>query len=278
MASTTPQSPSELMVRPEQARPVSAGNVVGGFATTTLLHAFIILAVVVGTITGSKAVEEHIEEKIAPFTPVELVRLGEPRKPNALPRIANPEKRVVEEDVVNLAQPDPDKVVLEKKPEDKPKDVERVEKKKSTRDLLNAFNNPSRPTNDDVPEGQADGVPEGTLSDAALSHLMNTYQAKVMRDILRQWKVPSTITPDSARDLAGKVAVAIRLSADGDIVSYRMVKTSGDSQFDLSVERAIKSFMVRFGGQKLSMPEDPSLKQAVINKGLFLRRWEYTGR
>ncbi len=271
--------PSDEVYRLGHYRQESPLVLLGGVGISALVHAVIVAAIVLGTLRSAEVIEAKVEEEIAPFTPVELVRLGEERPPNALPRIANPPPPQVQEDVVPLEKPDPNKVVLEKKDQEPPpKDAEKVKEKRSTRDILAGFHNPDRPVNDDKPEGHKDGVPEGTLSDAAMANLMNTYQAKVMRDILRQWRVPSTISPERARELAGQVAVSVRLSDDGYITSYTMTKVSGETEFDISIERAVKAFMVRFGGQRLTMPDDPQIKQAVVSRGLYLRRWEYTGR
>jgi outer membrane biosynthesis protein TonB len=250
--------------------------VVGGFVVSLLIHLLIVASVAIGTITQAAAVEEETKVVMAPFEPVELVRLGEKKPKNALPRIANPAPDTDPEDVVNLAEkePKPEDVVLEK---EEPKEKKKVEERKDRmKDILSGAYNPNRPTNTDIAEGDPDGVPEGTTSDVAMMRLMNTYAAKVIRDITREWNVPSTLSQSQAKDLAGKISVQVYLSPEGYVVRYTLTRRSGNGQFDISVERAIKAFTV-MGGRKLSMPNDENLKTLVLKKGLNLRRWEYVG-
>ncbi len=248
-------------------------SILSGLCVSFGVHAAIVLAVVIGTITGSEAIEKEVEEKMVPFTPVELVRLGEKKPPKQLPRISNPAPKTIQEDVVNLAKkPKPEDVVLKK---EKPKDkkAKRV-RKKNTDDILNTFHNPNRPVNTDKPEGDPDGVPEGTVVDSALKHLMNSYLAKVQQTIVRNWRVPQTISQSKAEKLAGKVRVKVRVSPEGHIVSYRITRKSGDSIFDASVEETVRKFTAGGGGRRLPMPAKDDLKQAVVAKGLSLNRWK----
>ena len=45
------------------------------------VHLLIATAVIVGTIAGAEDLEARTEEELAPYTPVELVRLGDPEEP-----------------------------------------------------------------------------------------------------------------------------------------------------------------------------------------------------
>lgn len=256
-----------------QRRESAPGFFLGGLGLSFFVHAAIVVAVIVGTITGSKAIEEKAEEKLAPFTPVDLVRLGKPREKKFLPRIANPAPKQVEEKVVNLAKkPDPKDVVIKK--EEPPKDAEVVKKKKpSAADVLHTLHNPNRPVNDDQPEGREFGVAEGNVVDDSVKHLMNTYVAQVQRAVLREWRVPQTISESRAKEMAGKVQIKVRVSEDGYITSYNFLRRSGDAQFDSSVEEAVRRFMVRFGGRKLPQPARDDVGRVVVQKGLILGRW-----
>lgn len=255
-------------------REKSPQHVIQGMVVSLGVHLAIATAVIIGTITGSEAIEKHTEEQLAPFTPVELVRLGEEKPDSQLPRLANPPPKEVKEDVVDPTPRPPKDSDPKEKP---PKDAVKVPKPKEQKvnNLLNEFeHDPTRPVNNDVPSGHRDGVPQGTLSDAALQNLMRTFQARVQQAVLSQWRVPSSITREKATELAGKTRVVIRVSAEGYIVSYTMSKRSGDAQFDASVERAVKAFMPAFGGRKLPMPDDAALRQAVVQKGISLSYWK----
>ena len=74
------------------------------------------------------------------------------------------------------------------------------------------------------------------------------------------------------------MAVYIRLSDKGYVVSYSFKKKSGNDQFDASIERVIKKFQVLGGGKKLPLPENPEIQQIVLKKGLNLKEWVYTGQ
>ena len=114
--------------------------------------------------------------------------------------------------------------------------------------------------------------------DAAKANLMGTYQAKLVGEISRNWTVPTTIPPEQIAKLQGRVAVYIRLSEAGYVVSYSFKQRSGDEQFDDSIERVIKKFQVMGGGKKLPLPENPEIQQIVLKQGLNLKNWEYTGQ
>lgn len=249
----------------------------GGMGVTVLVHLSVVVAVVVGTITGSEAIEKKAEEQMAPFTPVELIKLGVEKPPNALPRISNPAPKQVEEKVVNLANKakSPDDVVLKKEDKPKPKDAVRVKKKDRVNDLLDSLHNPNRPVNDDKEEGRASGVAGGTSLDEAQKHLMNTWLAKIKRAILAQWRLPQTITRTRAEELKGKVVINARISPEGYVVSWRMSRKSDDAQFNAACEDAVRKFSAKSGtGRKLPMPDDPEVRDLLVKKGIRLSRWK----
>lgn len=250
-------------------------NVLGGLGVSVMVHVAIIAAVVIGTITGSEAIEQKVEEEQIAFEPVELIRLGEPKPKHQLPRIANPAPKTVKEKVVNLAKKNkPDTKPVPKKKDPPPKEAKRVrDKRPSAADILNNLHNPNRPTNEDKVHGSKHGVEGGTSLDESAKHMMNTYAAKVQRAVRRKWRVPTTISKDRAKELAGKVRVSIRLSESGSILSYRFQRRSGDAQFDGSIEAAVKQF-TSAGGHKFPLPDREDVKRAVISKGLRLNNWK----
>ncbi len=65
----------------------------------------------------------------------------------------------------------------------------------------------------------------------------------------------------------------MRVSSDGYITSYSFLRRSGDSQFDSSVEEAVRKFMARFGGRPLPKAAREDVQRAVVSKGLVLSRW-----
>jgi len=250
--------------------------VVGGVFVTVMVHMSVIVAVVIGTITGSEAIEKKAEVEMAPFTPVELIKLGVERPKNHLPRISNPAPKTVKEDVVNLANKakSPDEVVLQKK-DPEPKEAKRVKRKEKINNLLDSINNPNRPVNDDKPDGLASGVAEGTVVDDAQKALMNTWMAKMQRSIIRQWRVPQTITRTRAKELSGHVRIYVRVSEEGHVVSWRFKRKSEDSQFNSSCEDAVRRFSAKSGaGHKLPMPDQEDVRKLIVKRGFTLTRWK----
>lgn len=244
-----------------------------GFLTTFVLHATLVGAVIYGSYSAQ---QEDVEAPLMmEFQDVQLLALGEEKPPNQLPRIANPAPPEVKEDVVNIAKPadtPPAEKPPEVKPEVKPPQKEDARRNKLLDDLQD-LNNPHRPSNQEVPEGSPDGVASGTVSDAAMANMMNTYQAQLLDTLAKYWRVPSTLSPDEINALAGKVSVYVRLSDSGHIVSFRFTAKSDNAQFDASIERLMSRFEVS-GGRKLPIPDAPEVRELVLREGLNLRNWK----
>ncbi len=264
---------------PGAGREVDTVHVVGGIAVTVLLHAVLIGLVVFGTMRGEENIKEEIKPKMLEFEQVDLLTLGEEKPPNQLPRITNPAPPEKKEDEIVLNKPDEPVVELEKEEPEKAEEKEDPdERKKKMLDALSALHNPNRPTNEDVPEGSAEGVVGGTVSDAALANLTKTYAAKLNNEITRFWDVPKTVDPGAITKLSGQVSVYIRLSADGHITTYRFRSKSENPQFNDSIDRVLKRFQVSYGGRKLPLPDAPEVREAVLDQGINLNSWEYTGQ
>lgn len=253
------------------------GSALFGIATTFVLHFTLIFSIVWATRSGGEQIAEEIEPKMLRFEKVDLLALGEEKPPNALPRIANPEPAVRPPDEINLAKPEEPVVDLDKKEKKEEKEDAEARKRKML-DALSALSNPNRPTNEDIPEGHADGVIGGDISDAALANLMGTYASKLVAELGRYWELPSTIPPEEVASLSGQVTVYVRLAESGHIVSYRFLENSTNPQFDASIDRVLRRFQTTGGGRTLPMPDDPSVKEAVVKQGLNLKSWEYTGQ
>lgn len=242
-----------------------------GFLTTFVLHASLVGGVIYGTYSVQ---EEQVDAPVMmEFQNVELLALGEEKPPNQLPRVANPAPPEAKEKAINVAKPVEE--LPKEKPEEKPdaKPPKKDSRRNKLLDDLQELNNPNRPSNEDVPEGSEDGVAAGTVSDAAMANMMNTYQVQLLEALAKYWRVPSTLSPDEINALAGKVAVYVRLSDSGHIVSFRFTTKSDNSQFDASIERLMRGFEVS-GGRKLPIPDVPDVRTVVLREGLNLRNWK----
>ena len=262
-------------------KPPGAATIALGALVSLVLHGSIIGLVILGTMRSGEKFEEAAEEKMLTFEQVDLLALGEEKPPDALPRISNPARAKVKPDEVALEPPTEAPVPLPKPDEPEPDRAEVSEEEQKRRDkmlaALSDLNDPMRPSNEDLPEGAAEGIAGGTLSDAAMANLMGTYQAKLTAEIQRYWVVPVTISKDEVAGLKDEVSVYVRVSPEGYIVSFKFTKRSGNDQFDDSIERVLRRFQVAGGGKKLPVPENPEVRDAVVAQGLKLSSWEYTG-
>lgn len=270
---------SDIQIDTQRAGSAQAGSAgerkmqVIGFVTTLVLHISLVSAVIYGAYYAQDSNEADAAEAME-FQNVELLALGEEKPPNQLPRLSNPAPPEVKEEAVNLAKPE-EKPPPEDKPEEKPE--EKPQKQDSRRNKLledlDDLNNPNRPSNEVVPEGSEQGVAAGTVSDAAMANMMNTYQALLLEALAKYWRVPSTLGDDEINALAGKVAVYVRLSESGHVVTFRFLKKSDNAQFDASIERLMRRFEVQ-GGRKLPIPEAKEVRESVLRQGLNLRNWK----
>ncbi|QDG54304.1 TonB C-terminal domain-containing protein [Persicimonas caeni] len=264
---------------PYEAREPNQVMMIVGIITSILLHGSLVGMIVWGTMRGGEDIQEEIEPKMLEFENVELLALGEKKPPNQLPRMANPAPPEVKEDAVNLAKP------KEKPPEQKPEEKEeekppqeKPDKRKELLKGLENLHNPNRPINTDVPEGSEQGVAQGTITDAAMANLMGTYQAKLLEVLGKYWSIPSTLSDAEINELAGTVAVYVRLSDSGHVVSYRFRSRSANDQFNASIDRLMRRFQVS-GGRKLPVPNNPEVRKLVLKEGLNLKNWKaITGR
>ncbi len=258
---------------------------VAGAVASIGLHGLIIALVVIGTMHSEERIEEHIEEKMLEFEEVDLLALGEEKPPDQLPRISNPAPPKKKLKTIDPTPPKEPTVDLDPKEEEPPpkeavedEDPPENKKKKKLLDALSALHDEERPTNEDIPEGSEQGVVGGGLSDAAKANLMGTYQAKLLSELSRNWSIPTTLSSEEVKKLAGRVVVYVRLSKEGYVVRYEMKKSSGNDQYDGAIERLIKKFQVSGGRKKLPMPENEEIKALVIKQGLKLTDWEFTGK
>lgn len=261
-------------------RDLTPGMFAGALAWTLLFHGLIIGLVVLATAQKEEVLEEQIEPKMLEFEDVELLALGKPKPPKALPTISNPKPKTRKAQPVAIktsaapstSQSPPKVTPTEAATQEPVKDAPEAPDAPDD-DLLNAIeglNDPERPSNDVAPEGDAAGVAGGTLSDAALASLMNTYQAKLMIAFRNKRTVPTTLSPEQVKAFDKKAQVYVRLSKQGNIVSYKWVKRSGNEQYDDSIETTVKKFMVKFGANTLPLPENEEVKQEVLKAGLRL--------
>ena len=257
-----------------------------GVLTSMMLHGGIIGLMVLATMWSEADIRQEQKDKKIEFEDVKLLKLGEQKPKNELPRIANPSPSQAQEETVALDQKEPKEPDKEKPEDPTPAEEEQKNREPSKaeprepdrqKEMAKAFeslSNPNRPTNEVVPEGSKKGVKEGTVSDEALANMMRTYSSRLIRRIIEVWQVPTTLSSDELATLAGKVVVHVRLSEQGHVVSYRFLERSGNDQFDSSIERVLRRFQVTGGGKTLPMPDNEQARRSVIKRGLDLQKWQ----
>ena len=271
--------------RPSQER---GGSVLvgAGIATTLILHGAIVGLVIWGTMRSDEHIEENTQEKMLKFEDVKLLSLGEKKPENQLPRIANPPAPTPKQETVSLEQKEkkeendePEEKTQQKTkrpPDQNAEENDAQEREKAMDEAFESLHDPNRPTNTDVPEGSKKGVAGGTISDEAMANLLGTYQAKLLRVLSDSLQVPTTIPDEKLAKLFGEVVVYVRLSKDGDVVTFRFLNSSSNSQVNGAIRRLLRRFEVSGGGHTLPLPTKTGVRQAVLEQGLRLQNWQVT--
>jgi hypothetical protein len=121
--------------------------------------------------------------------------------------------------------------------------------------LLDAGAPPTQPNV--AAEGSPDGVKEGTETDPLKARVLSQYQAKIHAWFNARFRQPTQIECETLKGLRASVVVSI--GGDRQVVSYSIVKPSGNAAFD---ER-VKSSMDNNVGQQL--PPPPPLYPDLLN-------------
>lgn len=270
-----------------------------GIVLSFLFHGTIIFTALLGAWWSSGEVDEEDEYELV-FDDIELLALGEEKDPHALPRLTGDEGAPpdVEEavDVEPDLEPEPPPEEMEPDPEQIQEEEEEAQREEERRqaeeerrreerqrraeeerrrrmaEAMGQFDTEGR--GDEAPEGSPDGVAGGTVTDADLANMEQTYHARLLRMIERHWEIPTTVSDSELQQLAGRVRVSVTLSAQGHIVDYTFREKSGHEQFDDSIERVLREFQAHEGGRQLPMPDESEIRQQIINRGLTLTNWE----
>jgi outer membrane biosynthesis protein TonB len=121
--------------------------------------------------------------------------------------------------------------------------------------LLDAAAPPNQPNVDS--EGSPDGVKEGTETDPLKARVLSQYQAKIHAWFNARFRQPTQVECETLKGLRASVVVSI--GSDRQIVSYSIVRPSGNPIFD---ER-VRSSMDNNVGQQL--PPPPPLYPDLLN-------------
>lgn len=84
--------------------------------------------------------------------------------------------------------------------------------------------------------GRADGSPDGDASDAGEG---DEYLGQVVRQLRQSYRLPSTISDRERVSLQGTVVLFVE--PDGRVSRYELVRRSGNPAFDEALERAVRA-------------------------------------
>jgi colicin import membrane protein/protein TonB len=182
-----------------------------------------------------------------------LVRLGEPRPKEYLPRKEEPPTPAASApEVVNIAQAAPAPEAKPRPPGARPSSTPTA-----GRSLSDVLSRVRREVNEDR-YGDPQGDPQGDASDAEEG---DRYLALAIRALQTNYRLPATISDQERLYL--KATVVLYVEPDGRIARFRFEARSGNSAYDDALERAIR--------QTRLPPPPPEVRETYRNVGLGVK-------
>ena len=258
-----------------------------GAALSAAIHGVLFLLVLFGHRLGHR-IEAPPE---LPVIMADLLRLGEVMpEPGQLPELHNPPPAPVAQErsvaarptpapTPTPAPPDPDTVVLQREPTPTPPTREPTPPTpprtpqpttqagggEAQRAAAVGRHDPSREITDGPALGSPDGFAGGvSLSDSAMRNQFSRIQAQFNEAFQR----PSNLTDDQLRNL--RVILFVRVTEQGRIASFEIVRSSGNSAFDFRARQMANRF--REGDLRLDLPSvtNESLRRDLIRRGFLV--------
>lgn len=226
-----------------------------------------IVAVVVwqaGSSVKSIREKDALEGKSMKFVVARLVKLGKPPEDStALPHKKVPALPTGPKDKIPVSRKWNPLDVKGHQREELPPFAVEDKKLRKVFDTARAF---ARITDNPAVEGFPDGVPEGEVTDRSLAAEGDVYATKLYRIFKNLWVVPSLLSDKEIEGLTVKVRITIGI--DLKIHDYKIVRSSGNSQFDASVIEIFKKF--ERSGMRLPEPPD-EVAAKLFEGGLVIR-------
>jgi len=211
-----------------RVRPLGRGTFIGGFFVTIAIHAALGALVWYGSIN---AAEPELQER--PIMITQRIQFGVKREKFWLPRITEPPKPKVEEQVIKVTEDINAAPAVKEEKKEKPEKKEDLSKK--VQDVLNRrramFDNA-----DTVVEGDPNGDRSSTSSTATEG---DPYATEIHNAIQRNWSVPTGLSLGQALNF--EATVRVRIGEDGTLLEPTMVRPSGNGLFDDSCLQAVQA-------------------------------------
>jgi hypothetical protein len=250
-------------VQAERGLGLHVASIAGTFLFDLLFVGIIMLFIHGGGILGIMSEEEEEETEVS-FIVARLVKLGTPPEDT---------KSLPHRKVPALATGPRDNVPVSTElnpPENEPPSDEKAlpfavddPKLREIFDTARAF---AEVQDNPMVEGHPDGVPEGEVTDPALAKAGDLYATKLYKLFKGMWVVPSLITDKERQGLV--VKVKLNIGFDLKITSFKLVKKSGNGQFDASVVEIFK----KFEAEGTRLPEPPEeIAEKLFEGGLVIR-------
>ena len=190
--------------------------------------------------------------------------------PSQLPKLQTYEQEEIVEDGVNLDKENVKPLDDLKKafdPEKSKRDPANEDKK--LEDLLRDFEEDDprkRATDLSRIVGRTDGDVDGSGFEKREGA---RYAREVTKAMKKVFKPPVHISEDALKGLRFVVKV-LRLTPEGEIAKYKVIKKSGNSSYDNAAESAIQQFVPKKGGTKKFPPPPTEVLRYVNSKGMKL--------
>ena len=208
-------------------RPLGRGSFLGGIAATLLIHVLLVVLVYYGHLKTPPRAEAPRDLIVT-----KLVALGTPREKFWLPRIVEPPKPKAPA-AIKLSE-DPNAAPA-------PKEAPKLEDTNISKDLRRALKRAEAMAKnaaaEEAAEGSLTGSTEGTANTAAAG---DEYATAIFEAIRKHWTIPTGMVQDS--ELATLSAeIRISISPEGALGNPRVLKPSGNLNFDDACVQAVKA-------------------------------------
>ncbi len=223
------------------------------------LHAVVVALLVVGFRFTSKSMPVHgplkavmVREPLAEVAEKERAKQEQEKKQREQER-----QRVVEDERRKEAEQKKHEDAEHKKQEEAQRKKDEAERKKQTADAEKRKHDDERKKQDKQRQHEMEQALREQLADeeksraaardARLASEADKYKAAIRQKVSRYWVRPAS----SRKEL--QCTVRVRLVPGGEVLEAKVVRTSGDANFDRSVEAAVHK------ASPLPLPENPEL-------------------